>query len=321
MCMCMCKCVCVCVCVTARVYVYMCMHIYIRISLSMSRSRSVSANVRARGERGGRLSFHVLSLVRPRPPHPLLTEHRGDQNEIWPSPPVSSACKNTYTHTLLPDMDRAATIKRTRARVHKSGVVCTDEEEEAQYTSPPLALYALPRPLIFGSRTKSSMYGRMMRHAAAYLATPALPSSPSHPLLFVSFPHSFASTRYDGHHRCPPPFLTLPPARPTHPTNTRTRWSTARLHLPPPLEVSYNSQTPFTPLLSSSAHTPPLPTTLHSVTMATRVNNLLSHIAIRDSDSEEMRYIKQRLALASLATQFTMSSEKMKQLTMYMIHE
>ncbi|KAG5479346.1 hypothetical protein LSCM1_04603 [Leishmania martiniquensis] len=55
--------------------------------------------------------------------------------------------------------------------------------------------------------------------------------------------------------------------------------------------------------------------------MASRVNNLMSHIAIRDSDSEEMRCIKQRLALASLSTQFTMSSEKMKQLTMYMIHE
>lgn len=55
--------------------------------------------------------------------------------------------------------------------------------------------------------------------------------------------------------------------------------------------------------------------------MASRVNNLMSHIAIRDSDSDEMRYVKQRLALASLSTQFTMSPEKMKQLTMYMIHE
>ncbi|KPA78135.1 putative hexokinase [Leptomonas pyrrhocoris] len=55
--------------------------------------------------------------------------------------------------------------------------------------------------------------------------------------------------------------------------------------------------------------------------MASRVNNLLSHIAIRDSDSDEMRYVKQRLALASLASQFTMSQEKMKQITMYMIHE
>ncbi|AIN98109.1 hexokinase, putative [Leishmania panamensis] len=55
--------------------------------------------------------------------------------------------------------------------------------------------------------------------------------------------------------------------------------------------------------------------------MASRVNNLMNHLAIRDSDSEEMRYIKQRLALASLSTQFTMASEKMKQLTMYMVYE
>lgn len=55
--------------------------------------------------------------------------------------------------------------------------------------------------------------------------------------------------------------------------------------------------------------------------MASRVNNLMSHIAIRDSDSDEMRYVKQRLALASLATQFTMSHEKLKQIAMYMIHE
>lgn len=55
--------------------------------------------------------------------------------------------------------------------------------------------------------------------------------------------------------------------------------------------------------------------------MASRINNLLSHITIRDSDGEEMRYIKQRLALATLANQFTMHEEKLKQLTLYMIHE
>lgn len=55
--------------------------------------------------------------------------------------------------------------------------------------------------------------------------------------------------------------------------------------------------------------------------MSSRVNNLLSHIAIRESDSEEMRYVKQRLALASLANQLTIDDTKLKQLTMLMIYE
>lgn len=55
--------------------------------------------------------------------------------------------------------------------------------------------------------------------------------------------------------------------------------------------------------------------------MSSRLNNLLSHISIRESDSDELRYVKQRLALATLANQFTMSDEKMKQVMMYMIYE
>lgn len=55
--------------------------------------------------------------------------------------------------------------------------------------------------------------------------------------------------------------------------------------------------------------------------MSHRINNLLQHIAIRDSDQDEMRYVKQRLALASLATQFNMTDDKLKQTTMFMIHE
>lgn len=55
--------------------------------------------------------------------------------------------------------------------------------------------------------------------------------------------------------------------------------------------------------------------------MSSRLYNLLSHIAIKDSDGDEMRFIKQRLALATLQTQFTMGDEKLKQITMFMLHE
>ncbi|EPY25965.1 hexokinase [Strigomonas culicis] len=55
--------------------------------------------------------------------------------------------------------------------------------------------------------------------------------------------------------------------------------------------------------------------------MSSRLVNLLSHIAVRDKDSNEMLYAKQRLAMATLATQFTMNREKMKQIVLYMIHE
>ncbi|ESL05450.1 hexokinase [Trypanosoma rangeli SC58] len=55
--------------------------------------------------------------------------------------------------------------------------------------------------------------------------------------------------------------------------------------------------------------------------MATRLNNLLQHIAVKDNDSDTMRHVKQRMAMASLASQFTVSKDHLKQLTMYMIHE
>ncbi|EPY27628.1 hexokinase [Angomonas deanei] len=55
--------------------------------------------------------------------------------------------------------------------------------------------------------------------------------------------------------------------------------------------------------------------------MSTRLNNLLSHVALRDSDSGEILYAKQRLAMATLATQFTMSKEKLKQNVLHMIYE
>uniref|UniRef100_A0A146LNU7 Phosphotransferase n=1 Tax=Lygus hesperus TaxID=30085 RepID=A0A146LNU7_LYGHE len=55
--------------------------------------------------------------------------------------------------------------------------------------------------------------------------------------------------------------------------------------------------------------------------MSSRVNNLLSQIAIRDSDNDEMRYVKQRLALASLSNQFSIDDTKLKQMTMFMVYE
>lgn len=55
--------------------------------------------------------------------------------------------------------------------------------------------------------------------------------------------------------------------------------------------------------------------------MSNRINNLLTHIAVRDSDSVEMQHIKQRLALASLANQFTIQPEHMKEMVEYMLHE
>lgn len=55
--------------------------------------------------------------------------------------------------------------------------------------------------------------------------------------------------------------------------------------------------------------------------MASRINNLLNHISTTENDNEEMCLIKQRMALASLATQFTLGDAKLKQLSLFMIHE
>ncbi|CCD21255.1 hexokinase, putative, partial [Trypanosoma vivax Y486] len=55
--------------------------------------------------------------------------------------------------------------------------------------------------------------------------------------------------------------------------------------------------------------------------MSRRLNNLLQHISIRESDDEVARALKQRLALASLASQFTLSDERLKQAVLYLLHE
>lgn len=55
--------------------------------------------------------------------------------------------------------------------------------------------------------------------------------------------------------------------------------------------------------------------------MASRINNLLTHISARDIDSVEMQHIKQRLALASLTNQFTLPLDRLKEITLYMIRE
>lgn len=55
--------------------------------------------------------------------------------------------------------------------------------------------------------------------------------------------------------------------------------------------------------------------------MSSRINNLLTHVAVRESDSVEMQHIKQRLAQASLANQFTLQPERMKEMMMFMLHE
>ncbi|EKF30554.1 hexokinase, putative [Trypanosoma cruzi marinkellei] len=55
--------------------------------------------------------------------------------------------------------------------------------------------------------------------------------------------------------------------------------------------------------------------------MSTRLNNLLQHIAVKDKDSDTMRHVKQRMALASLANQFTVGKDHLKQLMLYMVHE
>lgn len=55
--------------------------------------------------------------------------------------------------------------------------------------------------------------------------------------------------------------------------------------------------------------------------MSNRVNNLLKHIALKDSDSDTMHHLKQRLAMASLTSQFTVSKDQLQQLMLYMIHE
>lgn len=55
--------------------------------------------------------------------------------------------------------------------------------------------------------------------------------------------------------------------------------------------------------------------------MSSRLNNLLTHIATKPSDGDEARHLKQRLALATLATQFTMGMDRLKVMALYMIHE
>lgn len=55
--------------------------------------------------------------------------------------------------------------------------------------------------------------------------------------------------------------------------------------------------------------------------MANRLNNLLQHISLKDEDDGTMRCVKQRLALASLANQFTLSNDNLKKMMLYMIHE
>lgn len=55
--------------------------------------------------------------------------------------------------------------------------------------------------------------------------------------------------------------------------------------------------------------------------MSNRIANLTNHIRITAEDSDEMRYVKQRLALASLSSQFTLHDEKMKQIILYIVHE
>lgn len=55
--------------------------------------------------------------------------------------------------------------------------------------------------------------------------------------------------------------------------------------------------------------------------MASRINGFFKHIAVRESDSPELVHIKQRLAQASLANQFTLQDEHMKEMLMFMLHE
>ncbi|ORC89359.1 hexokinase [Trypanosoma theileri] len=55
--------------------------------------------------------------------------------------------------------------------------------------------------------------------------------------------------------------------------------------------------------------------------MSNRLNNLMQHISIKESDGEAMRHVKQRLAMASLASQFTVGKHHLNQLVMYMLHE
>jgi hexokinase len=55
--------------------------------------------------------------------------------------------------------------------------------------------------------------------------------------------------------------------------------------------------------------------------MAHRLANILDHIAANSRDSDEMKHLKQRIALESLRAQFHLSEDRLKEMVYFMIHE
>lgn len=55
--------------------------------------------------------------------------------------------------------------------------------------------------------------------------------------------------------------------------------------------------------------------------MSKRLHNILDHISSGKGESKEMKDLKQRLALATLTAQFTISPERLKEMVYFMIHE
>lgn len=55
--------------------------------------------------------------------------------------------------------------------------------------------------------------------------------------------------------------------------------------------------------------------------MTDRLHTIVDHIAVKPNDSTEFRALKQRLALASLTAQFTLSTEQLRAMAYYFLHE